>query len=96
MRSNTAKTQKSENLMVRVDGRSKRVITQAATLKGVSASDYVRSVVVARAKQDVEEARTQTIRLSPDEQLLFWRALNAPVSLTRRQRRLGRIMRGEL
>jgi len=33
--------------------------------------------------------------LTPDEQLAFWQALEQPVSLTPRQRELGRIMRGE-
>jgi uncharacterized protein (DUF1778 family) len=85
---------KSENLMVRVDRTSKSVITAAARLRGVSASDYVRSVVAAQARRELEEARTRTIRLSAEEQLAFWKALAEPASLTPRQRELGRIMRG--
>lgn len=88
-------TGKPENLMVRVDRSSKKAIAQAARLRGVSTSDYVRSVVVAQARLDLEEARARTIILSPEEQLAFWRALHEPVSITRRQRQLGRIMRGE-
>ena len=81
--------------MVRVDRSSKTVISQAARIRGVSASDYVRSVVVAQARREVEEARTRTIVLTPEEQLAFWQALEQPTSLTPRQRELGRIMRGE-
>jgi len=55
----------------------------------------VRSVVVAQARREVEEARTRTIVLTPEEQLAFWQALEQPTSLTPRQRELGRIMRGE-
>lgn len=86
---------KPDNLMVRVDRASKGVITRAARLRGVSASDYVRTVVVAQARRDLEEARTRTITLTPDQQLAFWLALHEPASLTARQRALGRIMRGE-
>ena len=86
---------KTASLMVRVDPSSKAVIARAASIHGVSASDYIRSVVVAQARREVEEARTRTIALTPGEQLAFWKALEQPVSLTPRQRELGRIMRGE-
>jgi uncharacterized protein (DUF1778 family) len=86
---------KSENLMVRVDPPSKQVIVRAARLRGVSASDYVRTVVLAQARSDVEEARVRAIKLSPEQQLAFWDALHQPSPLTARQRKLGRIMRGE-
>ncbi|MEZ4314163.1 MAG: DUF1778 domain-containing protein [Polyangiaceae bacterium] len=86
---------KSANLMVRVDRPSKDIITRAARIRGVSASDYVRSVVVAQARREVEEARTRTILLTPEEQLAFWQALDRPAPLTPRQKKLGRIMRGE-
>ena len=86
---------KSENLMVRVDPPTKRVITRAARLRGVSASDYVRTVVTAEAQREIEEARSRTIRLDPAEQLAFWQALHEPVRLNARQRQLGRMMRGE-
>ncbi len=86
---------KSGSLMVRVDRASKSVISRAAQLRGVSASDYVRSVVVSQARRDIEEQRTRTISMSPKDQLAFWLALSSPVSLTRRQKALGRLMRGE-
>jgi uncharacterized protein (DUF1778 family) len=86
---------KTENLMIRVDLSSKRVIAKAARLRGVSTSDYVRSVVVSQARREVKESQSQTLSLSPEDQLAFWRALSEPVALTRRQRALGKLMRGE-
>jgi uncharacterized protein (DUF1778 family) len=91
----SARDNKSANLMVRVDLPSKQVIAHAARIRGVSASDYIRSVVVAQARREVEEARTRTILLTPEEQLAFWQALERPAELTPHQKQLGRIMRGE-
>jgi uncharacterized protein (DUF1778 family) len=78
---------KSENLMIRVDRSSKGVIAKAARLRGISASDYVRSVVVTEARREVKEAAK--------DQLAFFQALKADVKLTVRQRALGKLMRGE-
>jgi uncharacterized protein (DUF1778 family) len=86
---------KTTSLMVRMDEDSKRVLSAAAELRRSSVSDYVRTVTVAQARREVESARTQTIRLSPEEQLAFWQALQAPPKLTAAQKRLGEMMRGE-
>lgn len=86
---------KASPLMVRLDADSKQVLTAAAGLRRISVSDYVRTVTVAQARREVAGAREQTIRLSPDEQLAFWQALQAPVSLTAAQKRLSRLMRGK-
>jgi NADPH:quinone reductase-like Zn-dependent oxidoreductase len=51
-------------------------------------------VTVAQARREVASAREQTVRLSPDEQLAFWQALQVPAKLTPAQKRLGAIMRG--
>lgn len=51
-------------------------------------------MTVAQARREVASARNQTIQLSPDEQLAFWQALNAPSKLTPAQKRLVDIMRG--
>jgi uncharacterized protein (DUF1778 family) len=80
--------------MVRVDRPSKSMITRAARLRGGSASDYVRSVVVAAARRELEESRSATMKLTAAEQLAFWRALREPVQLTPRQKELARMMRG--
>jgi uncharacterized protein (DUF1778 family) len=85
---------KAANLMVRVDSASKGVVARAARLRGVSTSDYVREIVVAQARREVEEARSRTLLLSPEEQLAFFRALSEHVTLTKRQRELSRLMRG--
>ncbi|MBC8871395.1 MAG: DUF1778 domain-containing protein [Planctomycetes bacterium] len=86
---------KTNQLMVRLDDSSKADIAKAAELRKVSISDYVRMVTVAQARREVTQAEQDTISLTPDEQLAFWSALNAPTGLTRAQRELGRTMRGE-
>jgi uncharacterized protein (DUF1778 family) len=91
----TASVGKTENLMIRVDRASKGIIAKAARLRGVSTSDYVRTVVVTEARREVKESESQTLTLSPQDQLAFWQALHAPQPLTKRQRELGRLMRGE-
>lgn len=85
----------SSQLMVRLDKDSKQALSRAASLRGMSMSDYVRSVTVAQARRDVQAARSQTISLTPAEQLAFWNALQEPVRLTSAQRQLGAIMRGD-
>lgn len=85
----------SSSLMVRLDKRSKSYLARAAELRRISVSDYVRTVIVAQAKREVEMASQQTIVLTPAEQLAFWKALNRPPKLTPAQRRLSKIIRGE-
>ena len=87
-------SQKVSPLMVRLDSESKQALTDAAELRRISVSDYVRTVTVAQARREVASARDQTILLSPDEQLAFWQSLQAPPKLTPAQKRLGAIMRG--
>jgi len=82
-------------LMVRLDDESKAYLAQAAELREISVSDYVRMVTVAQARREVRAAREQTIALTPEEQLAFWNALNETPRLTASQRRLGSVMRGE-
>ena len=41
-------------LFVRLDAKSKNQLKRAADLRGVTLSDYVRMVVVARARREVE------------------------------------------
>lgn len=80
--------------MVRLDAESKQALVAAAELRRISVSDYVRTVTVAQARREVASAKDQTILLSPDEQLAFWQALQAPPKLTAAQKRLGALMRG--
>ena len=82
-------------LMVRLDEESKQCLAQAAALRQISVSDYVRSVTVPQARREVRAAHEQVIALTPEEQLSFWKALNETPKLTPAQRRLGSVMRGE-
>src|SRR5437660_12286628 len=91
----SAKTGAASPLMVRLDEEGKAFLAQAANLRRISVSDYVRTVTVAQARAEVLAAESQTIALTPDEQLAFWQALNATPKLTEPQRRLGKVMRGE-
>jgi uncharacterized protein (DUF1778 family) len=88
-------TKSASPLMVRLDEESKSVLTEAAELRGISVSDYVRTVTVAQARKEVRAAEAQVLALTPDEQLAFWTALHEPVRLTKRQKELGRLMRGD-
>ena len=87
--------QKNSSLMVRLDEESKAVLASAAELRKVSVSDYVRSIVVGQARRELAAAEAQMISLTPEEQLTFWEALSKPPKLTKAQKQLGRIMRGE-
>jgi uncharacterized protein (DUF1778 family) len=81
--------------MVRLDREGKAYLARAAALRKISISDYVREVTVAQARREVQAAGCQILALTPDEQLRFWRALNAEPKLTPAQRRLGAMMRGD-
>lgn len=87
---------KTSPLMVRLDEESKTAVADAAELRRISISDYVRTVTVAQAKKEVVAARSQTIALTLEEQLAFWKALQQSPILTETQRNLGKVMRGEL
>ena len=82
-------------LMVRLDEESKQYLTEAAALRQVSVSDYVRTVTVAQARREVRASREQVLALTAEEQLAFWKALNEPPRLTAAQRRLSLVMRGK-
>lgn len=89
-------SQDSSPLTVRLDEKSKRAVERAAELRGISISDYVRTVMVAQAQREVAAADQQTIELTPDEQITFWEALQAPAKLTPAQKKMAALMRGEL
>ena len=86
-------TRKPAPLMVRLDDEGKSVLTRAAQLRGISVSDYVRTVTVAQARKEVHAAGERVIALTPEEQLAFWTALSEPVKLTPAQKKLGALMR---
>lgn len=85
----------STTLQARLDPKSKQTLLQAAKLRQVGLSDYVRLVLVPTAKREVEQAKNQVLQMTADEQERFWLALQAPVKPTKAQRKLGKIMRGD-
>jgi uncharacterized protein (DUF1778 family) len=93
-RQSPLKNHPGRSLTVRLDEDSKAYLSQAAKLRGISLSDYVRTVTVPQARREVLAAREQTLAMTPAEQLVFWNALAAPPRLTESQKRLGSLMRG--
>lgn len=87
--------QKNTSLMVRLDEESKALLAAAAELRQVSVSDYVRSVMIQQASRELAAAESRTIAMTADEQLKFWHALARTPKLTKAQKELGAIMRGE-
>lgn len=66
-----------------------------AKLRKVSVSDCVRSIEVGQARRELAAAGAHVIALLADEQLEFWEAWPKPPKLTKAQKQLGEIMRGE-
>jgi uncharacterized protein (DUF1778 family) len=94
----TMKSQKAGNkcsIEIRLDDESKRFLSEAAKLRRISISDYVRTVTVPQARREVSAARENVIVLPPEDQLAFWNALNETPKPTPAQRRLGKMMRGK-
>jgi uncharacterized protein (DUF1778 family) len=85
----------SANLMLQLNPESKACIGRAAALRGMSQSEYVRTIVVAQAQRELAAAEQQVIALSPAEQEAFWQALHEPAAPTPAQQALGKLMRGE-
>ncbi len=86
---------KNSSLMVRLDEESKALLASAAELRKVSVSDYVRSIVVSQARRELAAAESHVISMTAEEQLEFWEALSKPPKLTKAQKQLGKLMRGE-
>jgi uncharacterized protein (DUF1778 family) len=87
-------TMTASPLMVRLDEESKKCLVQAADLRHISVSDYVRTVTIPQARREVRAAQEHVIALTAEEQATFWAALNEPPKLTAQQRRLGAAIRG--
>jgi uncharacterized protein (DUF1778 family) len=82
-------------LQARLDPQSKRAVEEAARLRRIGLTDYVRLVLVATAKREVEQARQNVIQLTAQEQEKLWEALQDPPRPTKAQRKLAKMMRGE-
>lgn len=86
---------KESVLLTRLSAADKRAIQQAAALRGLAASEYVRRVLVPLAKREVASAEQAVIELSGDEQLALWQALEVPAKLTKSQKSLAKLMRSK-
>lgn len=86
----------TSSIRVSLDAASKRYLVEAVRLRRISVSEYVRTTAVPQAQREVSAARDGVIRLTPEEQLAFWNALNASPRLPSAQRELGKVMRGEV
>jgi uncharacterized protein (DUF1778 family) len=84
---------RDESLLVRVDRQSKALLRRAAAAQGLTVSDYVRSRIVPLARQDLVEADTGVLKLSRDDQISLWRALQSPPAPTAAQLALGKLIR---
>lgn len=82
-------------LQARLDPQSKRAVEEAAKLRRVGLSDYIRLVLVPTAKREVAQAKQHVVQMTADEQERFWQALQAPAHPTLAQRELSDIMRGK-
>lgn len=89
------KTRTARPLIVPLDEESKRCLADAAGLRGISVSDYVRTVTVSQARREVHAAEQRVIAMTADEQMSFWSALNQTPRLTSAQCRLGTMMQGQ-
>jgi uncharacterized protein (DUF1778 family) len=90
-----ANTMATTTLQARLDPQSKRAVEEAAKLRHVGLSDYIRIVLVPTAKKEVAQAKKQVLQMTADEQERFWLALEAPVKPSKAQYELGKIMRGD-
>ena len=73
--------------------REQTLPVEAARLRRVSVSDYVRAVSVPQARL-TQAAGVQVMAMTAEEQMSFWNALyGMPADVA--QRRLGSIMRGK-
>jgi uncharacterized protein (DUF1778 family) len=80
---------------LRLDAQSAQCLAQAAALRQISVSEYVRTVAVPQARWEIAAAHQEFLVLTPGEQLAFWKALNQQRRPTAAQRRLAAVMRGE-
>ena len=83
-------------MLVRFDREAKSLVQRAATVRGLTDSDYVRTRVLPLAQQDVEESKTGVLPLTKEDQIVFWQALQHPPTPTRPQRALGKLVRSLL
>lgn len=74
-------------LSIRMSVGEKADLARAAEARGLGLGEYVRSVLAEAAERD-----RPIVRLSPEDQLALWTALNTPVELNEGQKRLAEII----
>lgn len=89
------KLMKGATVQTRMTEEQKSVIQKAAEHRRMAVSEYIRLMVVEQARREVEANEHNVYDLTADEQLELWELINAPVKLTAKQKKMGRIMRGE-
>jgi hypothetical protein len=70
-------------------------MAKANRSNGTKRASAVKPQMGAQALNEFRAASAHIIILTPDQQLAFWKAINASPKLTASQRRLGAIMRGD-
>ena len=73
----------------RLDPEEKGLIVKAAKLRGISQTDYLKAILIPFAKQELSDAEQGGVKLSKDEQELFWKALNKRVVLGKKQKEMS-------
>lgn len=90
-----AAKEKAEVIQARINSENKSLIVQAAKLREIPVSDYMRLVLIDQARKEVTSNDQQVLQLTADEQIEFWNALDKPKGLTKAQKELGKLIKGE-
>lgn len=88
--------EKRETIQARINPANKEIITQAAKLREIPVSDYIRTTVLEQAKKEVSSSKLNILQLTEAEQLSFWHVIDSEPKLSNSQKELGKLMRGEL
>ena len=87
--------EKAEVIQARINSENKGLIVQAAKLREIPVSDYMRLVLIDQARKEVTSNEQRVLQLTAAEQIEFWNALDNPKSLTESQKELGKLIKGE-
>lgn len=84
-----------QSVTISIDPEQRKLVSKAARLRRKSLATYIREVTLSQAHEDIGTESDHFIPMTPGQQRAFWNALNLSKPLTTRQKKLGRIMRGE-
>jgi len=91
-----ATKEKRETIQARIQPENKEIIVKAAKLRDIPLSDYIRSVTLEQARKEVASQENLILQLTAEEQLNFWQAIDNEPVLTKKQKELGKLMKGEI